>query len=155
MANNLNLQLENYSDDSHILTEQTLIELNNNFTIDYEDDQNETIQCTDRMPICRYSSDRLDDTENFNEINICENYKLDRSLINIEIQVNADEEIYPLGNILETTLNSHTTTLTNFNNFSNRTINIEELTYEELIDLQDRVGFVSKGLSIEDINVKL
>ena len=54
-----------------------------------------------------------------------------------------------------TNQNSPMTTLTNFHNFSERTINIEEMTYEELIDLQDRIGYVNKGLSYEEIQVFL
>jgi hypothetical protein len=33
-------------------------------------------------------------------------------------------------------------------------LNIEEMTYEELINLQDRIGIVSRGMSEEDKKVK-
>ena len=100
-------------------------------------------------------SDGLDDTENLNEINICENYFMDRSIININHQNNLTDNNTEnfQSNFEMTNVNSPTTTLTNFHNFSERTINIEEMTYEELIDLQDRIGYANKGLSSEEIKV--
>ncbi len=179
--------------DSHILTEheQTLIELNNDFTSSYsysyeDNDRTETIKSFNRIPNCRYLSDRSDDndTENLNEINICENYFVDLPLINIENEINADGDYIDNDNDNDEEINlsengnnlinleldnsfnfnntnqislSPTTTFTNFHfhnfNEAQDNMNIEEMTYEELIDLQDRIGIVSKGMSEEDKKV--
>lgn len=153
---NLNINIENNDNNSEILTEQTLIELKNDFNDEYTDE----ISDENRLQINRFSnfrflSDRLDDTENLNEINICENYFVDRSIVNIHNQNNSENIVDNVpNNIIEiTNHDSPMTTLTNFHNFSERTINIEEMTYEELIDLQDRIGYANKGLSVEDIKV--
>jgi len=153
--NNININIEN-NDESHILTEQTLIELKNDFNDDFTDEiSNENRFQIDRFSNFRFLSDRLDDTENLNEINICENYFVDRSIINLNNANNTDNNIEVIQNNFEiTNHNSPMTTLTNFHNFSERTINIEEMTYEELIDLQDRIGYVNKGLTLEEIKVK-
>lgn len=155
---NLNLNIENNDiNNSGILTEQTLIELRNDFNNEYTDEiSDENRLHLNRFSNFRFLSDRLDDTENLNEINICENYFVDRSTINIHNQNNSENLIDIVqNNIIEVTnQNSPMTTLTNFPNFSERTINIEEMTYEELIDLQDRIGYANKGLSVEDIKVK-
>jgi len=153
---NLNINIENNFNNSEILTEQTLIELKNDFNDEYTDE----ISDENRLQINRFSnfrflSDRLDETENLNEINICENYFVDRSTINIQNQ-NISENMIDIvqNNIIDiTNHDSPMTTLTNFHNFSERTINIEEMTYEELIDLQDRIGYANKGLTVEDIQV--
>lgn len=154
--NNININIEN-NDESHILTEQTLIELKNDFNDDYTDEiSNENRFQINRFSNFRFLSDRLDETENLNEINICENYFVDRSIINLNNQNNTDNNIEVIQNNFEiTNHNSPMTTLTNFHNFSERTINIEEMTYEELIDLQDRIGYVNKGLTLEEIRVRI
>lgn len=155
---NLNINIENNNENnSEILTEQTLIELKNDFNYEYTDE----ISDENRLQINRFSnfrflSDRLDETENLNEINICENYFVDRSINNIQNQNVSENFIDNVqNNVIEiTNHDSPVTTLTNFHNFSERTINIEEMTYEELIDLQDRIGYANKGLSVEEIKVK-
>lgn len=153
---NMNINIENNDINSQNLTEQTLIELRNDFNDEYTDEiSDENRLQMNRFSNFRFLSDRLDETENLNEINICENYFVDRSIINIHNQ-NMSENIIDnvQNNIIEiTNHNSPMTTLTNFHNFSERTINIEEMTYEELIDLQDRIGYANKGLSVEDIKV--
>jgi hypothetical protein len=152
---NINIHFEdNNADDSHILTEQTLIELRSDFNGEYEDEQSSNRHNMHRLANFRLLSERLDETENLNEINICENYFVDRS-INVENHINSENNNEPIHNNFENTNpSSPMTTLTNFHNFSERTINIEEMTYEELIDLQDRIGYANKGMNIEDIKVK-
>ena len=155
---NLNINIENNDINPEILTEQTLIELKNDFNDEYTDEiSDENRLQVNRFSNFRFLSDRLDETENLNEMNICENYFVDRSILNIHNQNNSENIIDNVpNNIIEiTNHNSPMTTLTNFHNFSERTINIEEMTYEELIDLQDRIGYANKGLSVEDIKVNL
>lgn len=159
---NINIMNLGNNDDSHILTEQTLIELKNDFNSDYEEDEfssdnNRLINFNTNR---RFLSERLDETENLNEINICENYFIDRSILNVNTQNNTDNNInnnidlLQINNYEVTNTNSAMTTLTNFHNFSERTINIEEMTYEELIDMQDRIGYANRGLTQDEIKVK-
>jgi len=155
---NMNINIEN-NEESQVLTEQTLIELKNNDFDDEdfpEDISSENRVAMNRYPNVRFLSEGSEETENLNEINICENYFVDRPIINLNSNLNNSETNIDLvqNNFEITNQNSPMTTLTNFHNFSERTINIEEMTYEELIDLQDRIGYVNKGLTLEEINVK-